>query len=126
MQFLVDNWVMIVICLAGICLIGYGIFDWITKPKAEKIKNIKEWLLYAVTCAQAELGTGTGALKLRSVYDQALKRFPWVQFIKFETFKEWVDEALEKMEDMLDNSEEARALVEHRDVQITEEVETRG
>lgn len=126
MEFLLDNWVMFVVILAIGCVIGVGIYNWLMKPKSEKIKNIKEWLLYAVTCAQAELGTGTGALKLRSVYDQALKRFPWVQFIRFETFQEWVDEALEKMEDMLDNSEEARALVEHREVQIMEEENMRG
>ncbi len=126
MQFLIDNW-MLLICSACVgAAIGIGTYQWFSKPKSEKIKNIKEWLLYAVTCAQAELGTGTGTLKLRSVYDQALKRFPWVQVVPFNTFKEWVDEALERMEDMLDNSEETRALVNHGEAREADNEEMRG
>ncbi|MFR6482019.1 MAG: hypothetical protein ACLUPD_10785 [Anaerotignum faecicola] len=45
---------------------------------AEQREKVKEWLLLAVTEAEKELGSGTGQLKLRYVYDLFLRRFPAV------------------------------------------------
>lgn len=67
-----------------------------------KITNIKQWLKYAVVEAEKFLGGKTGQLKLRYVYDLAVKQFPWiVTFITFEVFSGWVDEALEWMKDQI-------------------------
>ena len=55
-----------------------------------------------VTEAEKELGSGTGQLKLRYVYDLFLQRFPAVaKRISFETFSYWVDRALIDMREML-------------------------
>ena len=36
-------------------------------------KNIKEWLLYAVVEAEKNLGSKTGKIKLRQVYDEFIR-----------------------------------------------------
>ena len=88
--------VAIVIILLAIAAIIIGFI---------KEKNFKEWLKGAVAKAEKELGSGTGQLKLRWVYDLAIKQFPWVgQFISFDTFSKWVDEALEWFEDQLNKN----------------------
>ena len=62
--------------------------------------NVKEWLLWAVTEAENYLGSGTGKLKLRYVYDKCVEKFPAVKYLlPFHIFSAWVDEALVLMRD---------------------------
>ena len=69
------------------------------------IKKLKEWLIYAVAAAEKELGSGTGQLKLREVYDKFIDRFPILaKFIPFTTFSNFVDEALETLDKWLENN----------------------
>ena len=57
--------------------------------------NVKEWLLWAVTDAEKFLGSGTGKLKLRYVYDKFCEKFPVAKYVlPFSVFSAWVDEAL--------------------------------
>lgn len=59
------------------------------------VNNTKEWLLWAVTDAENFLGSGTGKLKLRYVYDKFCEKFPAVKYVlPFSVFSAWVDEAL--------------------------------
>ncbi len=74
-------------------------------PRQEQVRNVKQWLLWAVTMAEKELGGGTGQLKLRFVYDWAVERFKWIAFVPFATFSGWVDEALEQMKKQLVTNE---------------------
>lgn len=112
MEFLIDNWYLIIALIAIVAVIIIACVKWLNKPTAEQIANIKEWLLYAVTEAEAALGGGTGQLKLKYVYDMAIERFPWLSIIPFETFSGWVDEALEEMRKMLENNQAVRQIVE--------------
>ena len=57
--------VALVFVLGGIALFAY-----------KERKNMKNWLLYAVAAAEKALGSGTGELKLRQVYDAFLIKFP--------------------------------------------------
>ena len=67
--------------------------------------NVKEWLLWAVTQAEQYLGSGTGALKLRYVYDLAVEAFPPIKYlVPFAVFSTWVDEALELMREQIKNN----------------------
>jgi hypothetical protein len=67
--------------------------------------NIIEWLLFAVTLAEKNLGGGTGELKLRTVYNWFIAKYPTIsKFISFATFSFWVDIALDKMKEMLTNA----------------------
>ena len=83
-------------------LVGIMGYNFGKQDKETKIANIKQWLKFAVIEAEKALGSGTGQLKLRYVYDLAVKQFPWiVTLVTFEIFSGWVDEALDWMRDQL-------------------------
>lgn len=67
--------------------------------------KVIEWLKYAVTEAEKQLGGGTGQLKLRLVYDWFVKQFPAVAaVVPFAVFSAWVDVALDTMKKWLDDN----------------------
>lgn len=83
-------------------LVGIMAYNFGKQDKETKIANIKQWLKLAVVEAEKALGSGTGQLKLRYVYDLAVKQFPWiVTLVTFEVFSGWVDEALDWMREQL-------------------------
>lgn len=91
---------IIVICVIGLCI--YGLFR---KGKERQIEIILEWLLLAVIKAEKELGSGTGQIKLRFVYDLFIDKFKVVSyFISFSQFSMLVDQALDIMKDMVSNN----------------------
>lgn len=103
--------VSVIIAIALVC----GIIWFIKLPKEKKIANIKEWLKYAVVQAEKELGSGTGQLKLRMVYDMAVNKFPFiVRLIPFNIFSGWVDESLDWMRDQLAENKAAQNYVESK------------
>ena len=84
---------VIVIAVAAIVLV-------IKQPQ-----KVKEWLVYAVSVAEEELGGGTGPFKLLKVYNMFVERYPVFKvLVSYETFKGWVNLALEKMEEMLEKN----------------------
>lgn len=95
--------------IALICVLGCAFFTiktFFNLPTDKQISNIKEWLKYAVTEAEKmfEKG-GMGNIKLRYVYDMAINKFPWIaELVPFQTFSEWVDEALEWMKNQLNSN----------------------
>ena len=102
---------LVIIAIALVC----GIIWFVKLPKEKKIANIKEWLKFAVIEAEKELGSGTGQLKLRMVYDMAVKQFPFiVQLIPFDIFSGWVDEALDWMRGQLAENKAAKEYVESK------------
>ena len=102
---------LVIIAIALVC----GIIWFVKLPKDKKIANIKEWLKFAVVDAEKELGSGTGQLKLRMVYNMAVKQFPFiVQLIPFDTFSGWVDEALDWMRDQLAENKVTQSYVESK------------
>lgn len=108
MEFIMENGVLIIAAIAVAIYAGIGVYAFVTKPRPEQIASVKEWLLWAVNDAEEQLGSGTGPFKLRMCYDLFVTSFPWVaRFVSFETFRGWVDEALEKMEEMLKGGESA-------------------
>lgn len=69
------------------------------------LKGFKDWLVWAVSEAEKMLGSGTGQLKLRYVYDLAVIRFPiMAKLMPFTIFSKLVDSALEVMKDMIANN----------------------
>lgn len=95
--------IMIIIVLIAV-IIEITAFTKLSRKK--KVENIKEWLKLAVIEAEKTLGGGTGQLKLRYVYNQAVTQFPWIaSLVSFETFSAWVDEALEWMEKQLEQNQ---------------------
>ena len=62
--------------------------------KGEKA-SLKDWLLYACSLAEKELGSKTGQLKLKYVWSMACEQFKFLTtFLSFEKFSEMVDDCL--------------------------------
>ena len=102
---------LVIVAIVLVC----GIIWFVKLPKEKKIANIKEWLKYAVVQAEKELGSGTGQLKLRMVYDMAVNKFPFlVKLVPFNIFSGWVDESLDWMRDQLAENKAAQSYVESK------------
>ena len=105
MQWIIDNWSLLVV----IVLVVVSVF-------ISGKKSIKNWLLYAVSMAEQEWGSGTGKIKLRDVYDSFVARYPiFAVVIPFSVFSLWVDEALVEMRDMLEKNLDIRAFITMED-----------
>ena len=112
-QFL-NYWYVIIGIISVLVMIGIAVYKFAGLPTKSQVEKIKEWLLYAVTKAETELGEKTGQLKLHTVYDMFIVRFPSVaRIVSFETFSSWVDEALDEMKKMLENNKNIEALVKN-------------
>lgn len=112
MEWIIDNWVLIVVAVAVVAAAIFAVYNFFKQPTSKQIQKVKEWLLYAVAKAEKELGGGTGRLKLRYVYDMFVNRFPWlVKVIPFEMFSTLVDEALEQLREMLSNNVAVQKLI---------------
>lgn len=106
MDFIISNYATIiaVICIIIVCF--FAIKDFVNLSSSKQIEKVKAWLLYAVILAEKELGSGTGDLKLRYVYDLFVSKFSWLaKIISFEQFSEWVDAALDEMKEKLQTNE---------------------
>jgi hypothetical protein len=100
MEYILNHWA-VGVCAFGACVyIGWGVYAFFRRPKAEQIEAVKQWLLGAVYDAEMAFAdaSGAGVLKLRMVYDLFVARFPWVaKAVSFDTFHGWVKEALEQL-----------------------------
>ena len=113
MSFIVENWQALVGIGAVIAVAAILIYNFFKQPKSKQLQKVQEWLLWAVIQAERTLGSGTGILKLRFVYDMFLGRFPAIaRFITFEKFSELVDKALDKMREILSQNKQLEAYVE--------------
>lgn len=102
MDFILTNWWLIIVVIALIAMASYAIFVFVKMPTNAQLASVREWLLFAVAQAEKELGSGTGQLKLRYVYDMFILRFANVsKVISFEAFSQLVDEALYTFRNML-------------------------
>lgn len=112
MEWLIENWYILIAAAAGLAVVVAGVIAFFKLPPALQKKNILNWLLGAVTLAEAKFGSGTGQLKLREVYDKFIQRFPLVsKLISFETFSDLVDSTLETMRASLETNESLAAYV---------------
>lgn len=102
MKWIIDNWSLLVVV---IIVSAYVIIN--------GKKSVKEWLLYAVSMAEKDLGSGTGKLKLKYVYDSFVVTYPIIsKLIPFNVFSLWVDEALKTMREIIETNLDIKAYVE--------------
>ena len=112
MEFIINYWYIIVAVIAALVVAGVAVYRYFGLPSDAQLDKVREWLLWAVTEAEKELGGGTGKLKLRQVYDLFVIRFPWLaKIVSFELFSDMVDDALDEMREMLKNNQAVKALV---------------
>ncbi len=109
MNWFLENWYFVVTGAALICMGVVKTLAFLNLPRKEQIEKAKQWLLLAVAEAEKQLGSGTGQLKLRLVYDWFVKRFPALAaHISFDTFAAWVDEALEQVQTLIKENEHVK------------------
>lgn len=90
-----ENKDIIIAAVVVIVMVAGGIY----------VNGFKNWLVWAVSEAEATFGSKTGKLKLRYAYELAIERFPTVaKFIPFALFSKFVDGALDVMRDMVENN----------------------
>ena len=105
LTFIKEYWFILVFIVAFIAVVSIKIYNWFKQPTSEQMQQIQEWLLYAVAKAEDVLGSGTGQLKLRYVYDMFVTKFPAIAvFISFDTFAKMVDKALDEFKELLDTN----------------------
>lgn len=113
MEFIIDNWYIVLAFFAAGLALGASVYKFVKLTSGEQLEAVQEWLLWAVTGAEKELGSGTGKLKLRQVYDMFVVRFPWLaKVISFDYFSGMVDDALVEMREMLENNLAVKTHVE--------------
>jgi hypothetical protein len=105
LTWFLNNWSFLVVlaCAVGVAIVYINKFVHI--PNNEQLAKLKQWLLFAVIEAEKQYQGGTGALKLRAVYNEFCKVFPsLVPIVSFAVFSELVDEALEQMKHLLETN----------------------
>lgn len=113
MEFILENWPIIVAVIAVVAVAAVAVARFVGLPTDAQLSKVREWLLWAVTEAEKDLGGGTGKLKLRQVYDLFVTRFPWLaKLVSFELFSAMVDDALDELREMLDTNEAVKEFVE--------------
>lgn len=100
---------IIALIVGGVILIGIIIYLVVCQKE-----KVKEWLKWAVVEAEKLLGTGTGQLKLRQVYDWFCEQFTFLSaIVPFQVFSAWVDVALETMDKWLSENKQITAYVKN-------------
>ena len=80
------------------------------------IKGFRNWLVWAVSEAEKVLGSGTGQLKLRYVYDAAVLRFPiMAKLMPFSVFSKLVDAALVTMREMIEKNKSIAEVITNKE-----------
>lgn len=112
MDFIIEYWTVLIGLLAVAIVGGVLVYVFCKMPTEKQLDQVREWLLYAVTVAEKDLGGGTGQIKLRLVYDMFLTKFGLLaKVLPFETFSALVDEALEKLRHLLETNENVANIV---------------
>ena len=120
-NFILNNLPTILLLIVFMSYIAFWVKEFFLLPNDKRLDKVKEWLLYAVTEAEKELGGGTGKLKLRKVYDMFIDKFSAVSsLITFEKFSDMVDEVLEEMREILDTNQNVQEYVYGEEVNINE------
>ena len=104
------SYMVMLIVIVMICVLYIIHFSKLSKE--ERYEQIRGWLLQAVILAEKEFGSGTGALKLSSVYNQFCRELPWLaQTVPFSRFSKYVDDALNEMKSIVKNNEKIAAVL---------------
>lgn len=107
MNNIINDWYIYMAILALVVVAIWLVYRFFSLPTEKQLAKVKEWLIFAIIEAEKALQSGTGKLKLRSVYNTFLSipSFNWIaRIISFEQFSDMVDEALETVKMMLCNN----------------------
>ena len=107
-----DNIILTIGIIIIVGVAAYAIYYFMNLSKEKQLEVVREWLLLAVIEAEKALGSGTGQVKLRYVYDLFISKFKYLSLvISFEQFSMLVDESLETMRDMISNNKQVEGYI---------------
>lgn len=107
-----DNIILAIGIIGIVGAAAYALYYFINLGKEKQLEVVREWLLVAVVSAEKALGSGTGQIKLRYVYDLFLTRFKFLSLvISFSQFSNLVDDALDTMKDMIANNKQVEQYI---------------
>lgn len=107
-----DNIILTIGIIIIVGVAAYAIYYFMNLSKEKQLEVVREWLLLAVIEAEKALGSGTGQVKLRFVYDLFIDKFKYLSLvISFEQFSTLVDEALDTMRDMISNNKQVEGYI---------------
>lgn len=111
-DFLAYNWSSIFLCAIVLVSFVFAIYEFFKKPSSAQLDSVKAWLLSAVTIAEKEFGSGTGAVKLSYVYSLFVEKFPALaRLVNFDMFSGLVDEVLERFRNILKSNNNLQSYV---------------
>ncbi len=97
-------------------IVGLGVYEFFKLEKEKRLDVVRQWLLLAVVEAEKQLGSGTGKIKLRFVYDMFINKFKFLSMlISFSQFSQMVDVALEEMREMLSTNKQLKEYIENKE-----------
>lgn len=107
-----DSIAVILVFIGGGAVSVYRFMGW---KKEQRYESIRGWLLQAVLFAERDFGSGTGKLKLSTVYAEFCKQLPWLaKVVSFKTFSGYVDKALGEMKEILGKNTAIASVVESK------------
>lgn len=113
MDWIINNWSMIVVVIAFIVVFYIQYRKFCKLPSEQQLAKVKAFLLVVVVEAERIYKSKTGRIKLSYAYEKFVQAFPsLVPIIPFELFASMVDEVLEQMRNMLEDNENVRNYVE--------------
>ncbi len=97
-----ENWYIFILFIGVISMMAIRVYEFLKQPNKAQLQQIQEWLVYAVAKAEEVLGSGTGKMKLKYVYDMFVTKFPaFAMFISYEKFVEMTEKALKEFKEMI-------------------------
>lgn len=91
----------------------YAVYKFISLSKERQVENVKQWLIFACLEAEKMLGSKTGKVKLRYVYDLFVSKYKFIScLIPFDIFSKWVDDSLIDMRNMINTNKAIKKIVE--------------
>lgn len=105
MQFIIENWFLIIAAIAILVAVIAIVIKFINLPTKNKLNCVKLWLLQAIASAERMYGTKSGEAKLSFVYDLFVEKFPTLaRWVTYEDFKKMVEDALVEFKQILEKS----------------------
>lgn len=106
-----EYWFVFILFIGVVATAAIKIYKFINTPSGEQLKKVQQWLIWAVAKAEEVLGSGTGQLKLRYVYDMFITKFPVIaKFVTYDEFKAMTEKALEEFKKMLESNKQIKQI----------------
>lgn len=106
-----EYWFIFILFIGIVSTISIKVYEFFKQPNAEQLNKVQQWLVFAVAKAEEVLGSGTGQMKLKYVYDMFVTKFPAIAlFISYDKFKEMTEDALTEFKELIANNKNIKKI----------------